>query len=61
MFIVLKKSLTSKFIYMYNHQSGMGGGDHPRPPLSLPNLPLPPDLPSLNQQEKALNLQVADR
>jgi hypothetical protein len=41
---------------MYNHQSGMGG-DH-RPPLSLPNLPLPPDLPSLHQQEKALNLQI---
>ena len=43
---------------MYNHQSGMGGGEGMRPPLPLPNMPLPPDLPALHHQEKALNLQV---
>ena len=42
---------------MYNQNNGAGDGL--RPPLSLPNLPLPPDLPPLHhQQEKALNLQV---
>ena len=40
---------------MYN-QSGMGG-EGIRPPVSLPSLPLPPDLSRLHQ-EKALNLQV---
>ncbi|XP_023349146.1 AT-rich interactive domain-containing protein 3A isoform X2 [Eurytemora carolleeae] len=41
---------------MYN-QSGMGG-EQLRSPLSMPNLPLPPDLPGMHMQEKALNLQV---
>jgi hypothetical protein len=41
---------------MYN-QSGMGGEGGIRPPVSLPSLPLPPDLSRLHQ-EKALNLQV---
>ena len=40
---------------MYNQTTGMG--DHPRPPLSLPNMPLPPDLPGLHQ-DKAVNLHV---
>jgi len=44
---------------MYN-QSGMGG-EQLRSPLSMPNLPLPPDLPGMHMQEKALNLQVLIR
>merc|ERR550532_1587474 len=39
---------------MYNQTTGMGD---PRPPLSLPNMPLPPDLPGLHQ-DKAINLHV---
>ena len=45
-------------VQMYN-QSGMGGGEGVglRPPVSLPSLPLPPDLSRLHQ-EKVLNLKV---
>ena len=42
-------------VQMYNQTTGMA--DHPRPPLSLPNMPLPPDLPGLHQ-DKAINLHV---
>merc|ERR1719228_718628 len=35
---------------MYNQSTGMSG-DHPRPPMSLPNMPLPPDLPGLHQDK----------
>jgi hypothetical protein len=48
--------ITIVFVQMYN-QSGMGGEGGIRPPVSLPSLPLPPDLSRLHQ-EKALNLQV---
>ncbi len=48
--------ITNVFVQMYN-QSGMGGEGGIRPPVSLPSLPLPPDLSRLHQ-EKALNLQV---
>jgi len=41
---------------MYNQSTGMTG-DHPRPPLNLPNIPLPPDLPGMHQ-DKAMNLHV---
>jgi len=41
---------------MYNQSTGMGG-DQIRPPMSLPNMPLPPDMIGL-QQDKALNLHV---
>lgn len=41
---------------MYNQSTGMSG-DHTRPPMSLPNMPLPPDLPGLHQ-DKAMNLHV---
>ena len=41
-------------VQMYNQTTGMGD---PRPPLSLPNMPLPPDLPGLHQ-DKAINLHV---
>ena len=42
---------------MYNQSTG-GGPEHPRPPLSLPNIPLPPELPGLHGPgaDKALNL-----
>merc|ERR1719251_599181 len=40
---------------MYNQSTGMSG--EPRPPMSLPNMPLPPDLPGLHQ-DKAMNLHV---
>ena len=42
---------------MYNQSTGMGGEHGPRPPMSLPNMPLPPDLPGLHQ-DKAINLHV---
>ena len=41
---------------MYNQSTGMTG-DHPRPPLSLPNMPLPPDLPGMHQ-DKAINMHL---
>ena len=43
---------------MYNQSTGSGD---PRPPLSLPNIPLPPDLPGMHDkmmQDKAINLHV---
>ena len=41
------------------NQSSVSGD--PRPPLSLPNIPLPPDLPGMHDkmmQDKAINLHV---
>jgi len=42
---------------MYNQSTGGMGGEHPRPPLSLPNIPLPPELPGMHQ-DKAMNLHI---
>ena len=45
-------------VQMYNQSTGSGD---PRPPLSLPNIPLPPDLPGMHDkmmQDKAINLHV---
>jgi len=44
---------------MYNQREGMGG-EGIRPPMSLPNMPLPPDMAGLHQ-DKALNLHVEMR
>ena len=49
--------IINDMIQMYNQSTGMGGEHGPRPPMSLPNMPLPPDLPGLHQ-DKAMNLHV---
>ena len=58
---VLSQELASNHnlvLQMYNQSTGSGD---PRPPLSLPNIPLPPDLPGMHDkmmQDKAINLHV---
>ena len=45
---------------MYNQSSGVGGDRGVPPIVSLPSIPLPPDLAGIHQ-EKALNLHMEQR